>query len=500
MNRTRAAFYSFLWVGGGTVLANLFGYLLRILLARNLTVAEYGLVYAVMALFGLVSILVHWGLGEALTRESALVTGTVASVRRLKEAFNWSVLILYGSAGTLAVLSVALSRWLADVWFHNPAAAAPVAVYALAVVLSTIGYVFPTVAAGRGRADMYTAFFVSQSVSLLVFAWLLLPYGATGVLLAYGVTMGLMNVLFLPLLHRMVPGFWRVHARLRAVTLRRLVRYGVPVMITGLAWMVLANTDTALLTVLTSLEMVGQYQAAQPTANLLLFLNTTLLTVLLPLLTDLWRRRKRQILAASLHDLYVYVFIAVLPLVIALAVFPDIVLNLLFGATYVPAAPILRWLVGSALFVTLNAVTVAAFSSMGVPRRMVRAVFIGAIFNVIANFLLIPRFGGTGAAFATFLSAGTISVIGVMSLRDHLSVRLPWGRWIKGVVSGVAFALVLVLCRALLPIAPQIVKVVVSVGIAGAVYALALFATRAVTMDEIRALSTRILSARGGSL
>ena len=87
-----------------------------------------------------------------------------------------------------------------------------------------------------------------------------------------------------------------------------------------------------------------------------------------------------------------------------------------------------------------------------------------------------------------------------MSLRDHLSVRLPWGRWIKGVVSGVMFALVLVLCRALLPVAPQIVKVVVSVGIAGAVYALALFATRAVTMDEIRALSTRILSARGGSL
>ena len=89
MNRTRAAFYSFLWVGGGTVLANLFGYLLRILLARNLTVAEYGLVYAVMALFGLVSILVHWGLGEALTRESALVTGTVARVRGRKEGVNW---------------------------------------------------------------------------------------------------------------------------------------------------------------------------------------------------------------------------------------------------------------------------------------------------------------------------------------------------------------------------------------------------------------------------
>ena len=68
MSYTRRAFLGFVWITAGAVVANLFGYLLRLLLARNLTLAEYGLVYSLIALFGLAAVFNQLGLTEAITR------------------------------------------------------------------------------------------------------------------------------------------------------------------------------------------------------------------------------------------------------------------------------------------------------------------------------------------------------------------------------------------------------------------------------------------------
>lgn len=489
MNRTRAAFYSFLWVGGGVVAANVFGYLLRILLARNLTVEEYGLVYAIMAVFGLLSVFAHWGLAEALTREVALARAVASA--RLKEVVLWVAFVLYASAAIILALAMWFAPLLAEHYFHSSSAAIPFTVYTISFLLSSIVYIIPSLLMGAHRSNLYTLFIVTQSGLLLLGAWLLLAYGVTGVMLAYVITMVTLHILFIPLLGRVLPGFWRARAHLRVKTAKRLFAYGIPVMLTGVAWVILSASDTALLTYFSSLAEVGRYQVALPTANLLLFLTPVIVTVLLPLLTHVWQDRKRALLSRSIQDLHAYVFLCIIPIAVAVATYPDILLNLLFGAQYVSAAPILRLLVVSALFITLNSVTAAAFSAIGKPKESTRAVAVGAVANLILNILLIPRLGGVGAAIATVCSAILIFSLGLRALRRHLAVRLPWRRWCGGLAAGFVFAAVLALMRSF-PYLGQYPKIALAVLLGGLSYALVLFATRTVSMAELRDLWQRI--------
>lgn len=267
-------------------------------------------------------------------------------------------------------------------------------------------------------------------------------------------------------------------------------------MITVLAGTILTSTDTVLLTMFSTLEQVGMYQAAQPTANILLFFGTVLSTVLLPLFADLWRRKKTALLSASVTDLYAYVLLASLPLIIGVMTFPDILLNLLFGSEYLPGAPILRLLAASMLFLTLSAVANATFSGIGSPRQTTYAVLVGACVNLIGNLLLIPRYGGVGAASATFISSAVICVWTAFVLHRRLGVVLPIGRWFGGVVAGALFAACLLVSRSYLFVGSQYVKIALAIFLGGIVYLGTLFVTRTVTIDEFRSLHRRVMSAR----
>jgi O-antigen/teichoic acid export membrane protein len=228
----------------------------------------------------------------------------------------------------------------------------------------------------------------------------------------------------------------------------------------------------------------------------LLFLLPVISIVLLPLFASLWHQRRIALLRASVQDLYGYVFLLTVPLVASALIYPDFIINLLFGAKYIDAAPILRWLATGSLFLTLNAVTAAVFSSMGTPGRTARVVTMGAVLNVLGNLLLIPKYGGVGAAIATMFSSLLIFLAGMSFIRSQLGVRPPWRRWLGVIFSGCAFALTLLLSRLWLPIENQYLKVLCAVLLAGIAYALTLLATRTLSIPEVQDLFDRIMNSR----
>ena len=50
--------------------------------------------------------------------------------------------------------------------------------------------------------------------------------------------------------------------------------------------------------------------------------------------------------------------------------------------------------------------------------------FIGAVLNVLFNWLLIPRFGANGAAFATFFSFLVVFVVRAVNSRRYISISM----------------------------------------------------------------------------
>ena len=121
-------------------------------------------------------------------------------------------------------------------------------------------------------------------------------------------------------------------------------------------------------------------------------------------------------------------------------------ITVLGGSQYLPhAAYILRVMIWYMPFGFVNSVTQYVLIALNQQRFLTRAFAIGLAFNVVANLILISRFGYIAAAFVTIASELVLFVPFHMGVRKHLT-RIPWRQlaW-KQVLSAIPLALMLLL-------------------------------------------------------
>jgi O-antigen/teichoic acid export membrane protein len=112
------------------------------------------------------------------------------------------------------------------------------------------------------------------------------------------------------------------------------------------------------------------------------------------------------------EDLYyahlqrLYGLMAFLAYVVALPVsfFADEIVQLLFASAYSKATPLLAILIWAGLFTSLGTARNVFIISQNRTRVNLVSIVLGAAFNVLLNFLLIPRHGAMGAVIATLFS------------------------------------------------------------------------------------------------
>jgi O-antigen/teichoic acid export membrane protein len=478
----------FLLGAGASILA----YLLRLALARTLGPGEYGLIYAIFALFGLFSVFQHLGLQEALVRHIAeyRVKGRYGPIKA-------AILAVLGSqfltAGILALLGILLADWLALHYFHQPIAATLVRLYALSILLSPLDITLTALFQGWQRMDLFALvnFLRMAAVLAATLALLKLGLGIQAPIIAYILMYGIHLFLFVPVfLTRVFPGFLAVKAEMEKPLLRSLFRYGLAVMLTSAAGIIITYTDTAMLTALRPLEEVGHYNAAMPTTRILWLFAQSLSLVLFPLTTELWLR-KPHYLRQGLELLYRHAALIIIPAAAIMLAFPELMLRILFGPAYEPAAPALRILAVAAIIYTLGTINSAVLSGIGKPQANSIISWAAAIGNALGNILLIPSLGAAGAATSTLIAFTLILGLSTAVLRRHVAFTLPWLHWLKALIAGGIFLGVLILAKNTLSL-PVWPETLLAVGSAAIAYALGILALKAVDLQEYRELLARV--------
>ena len=92
--------------------------------------------------------------------------------------------------------------------------------------------------------------------------------------------------------------------------------------------------------------------------------------------------------------------------------------TLLYGESYIAAAPILTIHIWAGLFAFMRQLFSRWLILEGLLKYSFFSHAFGAVVNVILNLLLIPRFGGTGSAVATLCSYATSSYLALFLTRD----------------------------------------------------------------------------------
>lgn len=167
--------------------------------------------------------------------------------------------------------------------------------------------------------------------------------------------------------------------------------------------------------------VAGYYQSAIMLANTPYYLATAMFTVMFAQLAALKEiQRSQSVLLDTLRFLLVFL----LPVELALTIAPAEILGLVFPEAYMPAAPFLQVLAVGNIFLIGVGMFSMAFQAVGlaaVPAHIFGLVLIG---ELIAQWLVVPRYGAQGAAIVFTVTCFAALALLVWAYRARVKVAL----------------------------------------------------------------------------
>jgi O-antigen/teichoic acid export membrane protein len=228
---------------------------------------------------------------------------------------------------------------------------------------------------------------------------------------------------------------------------RRLIRYSIPVTLTGVALFVIHYVDRFILQRFVTMAEIGVYALAYKIGMLVSNFHLSFQSYWTSQMFTLLQGKTGEQLFSSVFT-YMLLFLAVIGLL--LTVFSGPGLIVLSRPEYWGARALVPYIVVAYVVRAIGDYFRVIFYTENRPGLDARLNWIGAAVCMAAYLVLIPLFKVWGAIAATFLAFGFIAVLGFSWIRQLRRLDLEWGRVTK---IGVASSLV-ILASHLVPAQP----------------------------------------------
>ncbi|MDO8828425.1 flippase [Methylophaga sp.] len=392
------------WILADKLLMMGITFLVMVFVARYLGPEQYGLLAYAITLASILSVAGHMGLSGLVIREvvkkpesEAITLGTAFVLKLAGVIVGYIALLVYallyeGTSGTAFYLiliagSMILFKPFDVIEFRFHA-------YVQAKYVSLARLISLCISSAVNVA------FVIAGASLVFFAFA-------------NVLQAILGAFFLVVIFyyqsRQSIGQWRFNGQ-RA---RELFSQGWIVYLGTFFAIIYMKIDQIMLRWLSSMDELGQYAVAAQLSEAWYFLPAAIVTTVFPKLIKL-RQQNEQVFNQRLQQLFDLLFILAFIVAIIMTFFAEWFVVLFFGVEFAAAASILIVHIWAALFVFMR----AAFSKWILIENVLIFSLItqglGAVVNVFLNLLLIPEYGGMGAAYATVISYITASYFSLL--------------------------------------------------------------------------------------
>ena len=206
------------------------------------------------------------------------------------------------------------------------------------------------------------------------------------------------------------------------LTLRE-VRRGLPFSLSTLSIEVYGNIDKMMLAAFTAHAVVGVYTVAYRLVQYALFPLSALLTVSYPRFFRAGSKSLHHSMALGLRLMPLALLYAI-AVVLFLWTLGSWLVQGIFGMEYLPSVGILKVLSLTLLFQAAHRVVGDALTGAGHQPLRTGAIMLTVLINGVLNLLLIPRYQGYGAAWATVLSEASLLLI-LLGIAIRLLMRGP---------------------------------------------------------------------------
>ena len=199
-----------------------------------------------------------------------------------------------------------------------------------------------------------------------------------------------------------------------AVSLLNKSKYFI---VSGLMVAVYNSTDKFMLKLMISGAEVAYYTTAVTLANLSPILLNAIIESLTPGILKSFNKDKKEFEEKNIR-LYSIVFYISLFVSIFVCLFSKPIILLLYGNSYYSAVPVLSILTWYVMFSYLGVARNTWIISMNKQNKLTYIYFLCAILNIILNYLLIPLYGASGAAFASLITQFSTVFIFPLFIRE----------------------------------------------------------------------------------
>jgi O-antigen/teichoic acid export membrane protein len=390
----------------GLLLSKALFYIYRVIIARYLGSGDYGLIAISLAFLEFMFILANLGLSAGIIRYVPYFRGR-EDYARLKGVITTTLKVVIPISVGISAIIFIFSDMISVKFFRDPELSSVLRIIIIALPFWALLRITVQVFYSFKKAEYVAAIdLILKSVVLvgLTVVLLMAHLGVVGAAVAYTITIILTSVLALFYLEKKLFPIFRT--KIVSIKMRgELFRYSFPLFLESFVTVVLKNTDTLMLGYFLTMEEVGIYNAAMPTAKLLFLFSGILIPMYLPVLSELYSKNQRREFNETIGTVARWIFLSSLPFFLIMVLFPTQVLSILFGSEYSRgSAALLILSIGIFVFVTVGTVNRPVLSVYKMTKLLLYITLGMSVLNVISNYFLIPFLGIEGAAVATSLS------------------------------------------------------------------------------------------------
>lgn len=200
-------------------------------------------------------------------------------------------------------------------------------------------------------------------------------------------------------LKRHFSGYPRISMRLFGDT----VRYGFKAYLAAFFFFLLLKFNLLMIHYMLGKQEAGYFSIATILWDMVLILPTITGTILFARLSSIEDlRRKWHIVQKTVRG----ILMVTIPVIIATVLLAYQIIRLLYGEAFLPAVPVVYWLMPGALFVAVGTVFQNYLGASGNVTAMIYGPLAALLVDVVCNYFFINKLGITGAAMADSLAYG----------------------------------------------------------------------------------------------
>ncbi|MGI0481009.1 flippase [Geminocystis sp. CENA526] len=192
---------------------------------------------------------------------------------------------------------------------------------------------------------------------------------------------------------------------------KKLLKESWPLILSGITIMIYMKIDQIMLGSMIDTTAVGLYSSATRISEVWYFIPTAIASSVAPSIYQAKKDGNESLYYQRISRLLRVLNLIAISIALPMTFLSKPLILLLYGQEFMEAGTILAIHIWASLFVFMGVATSPWFIAEGLTDLSFRRTFLGAITNVVLNFILIPKYAGVGAAIATVISYGLAAFI-----------------------------------------------------------------------------------------